>query len=759
MGTEVSSSLQRQDFHSAFTSLKEMVQMLKFEKEPHRRQRLSRALDACFQRVAFASFACAQNRQQLSSSNWSRVRLGEAAINLQLSAESALNYPYNLVPKRTFLQALKALATLEAKNDESQDSNDEKFWLNSSGRGTLALSPAGAAFRILQRLITGIGVRTHQSKAFIMEHDFSLVMNAYVNDGRMDMADRVAALQERTPHAPPLSAVAYSILLKGHGRRGDAERVRRIVRKAEMNNVRPDTVMMNSLLDAYVSCKAMNDARNVFQSMTIARSTDSPHFTWFPRPTSRTYNIYLKGLANEGLWEEALRLSENMKASRLWDPVTTNTLVHAAVVKADYDRAEAILAEHTIPAVPGQTDHLNVEAYTELIDAYAKNSRLQNAIALFQTMRQRGVELNEITFTCLIAGFGRSKQVDQARKMIAYMPKVGIQPTCATYSALITALLSCTNVQDAENDPRKLVHVCDADVDNAVRVLSDMIHANVRPRPATVSIIVRALGQCSPSRVREATLLVTNLERDNIIPRGNVKVMTALMQVRGVAGDAIGCVEAFRAIHKMDLAAVNSFLDACCRCGRYRLAFDTFDYYFRRETSREAKRNLTPDVISYSILVSASLKHANADSIRRAQSFYDEMKSKYSTMPDNTMVDTILKSFVRLGRTRTLTKEESLFAVRVLRDAANLSWNKGQLERRKRAVGALVGTNVRGLLLLRDENEDDLFKRKGWNKVDSSFRIWGPSLENAGEPQSKKVVDRFLESKGWNDVDSGFRIL
>jgi pentatricopeptide repeat protein len=590
-------------------------------------------------------------------------------------------------------------------------------------------------------------------------------MNAYANDGRMVKANRVAVLQERTPHAPPLSAVAYSILFKGHGRRRDTGEVRRIARKAEIDNVRTDVVMMNSLLDAFVNCKSMNDARRIFQSMTSARSIVSPQITVrsFPRANGRTYNIFLKGLANEGLLDEALRFSNDMKASGLWDPVTTNTLVHAAIVSADYDRAEAILFEHTVSPAPGRNDHVNVEAYTELIDAYAKSSRLKQAVALFQAMKQRGVEPNEITFTCLIAGFGQSKQVDRARKMIAYMSSVGIEPTRSVYSALITALLSCTKLQDAEDgprsfDPRCLVQASDADVDNALRVLRDMIQANLRPSPAIISIIVRALGQCSPSRVREATLLVTNLERDNLIARGSVKVLTALIQAHGVAGDALACVEAFRSIPRMDLVAVNSFLDASCRCGRDRLAFDTFDYYFRTKARGGAKPKLTPDVISYSILVAASLNKANADSIRRAQSLYDDMKSKHSMMPDNTMVDTILKSFIRIGRARTLTKQESLFAVRVLRDAEKLFWDEGQLERRKRAVRALLGTNKRGLLLSRDENVDDLFQRKGWNKVDSSFRLWGAAHDKADERQSNKV-DRFLESKGWNDVDSGFRII
>eukprot|EP00957_Ditylum_brightwellii_P087661 6675150-Ditylum_brightwellii.AAC.1 len=57
-----------------------------------------------------------------------------------------------------------------------------------------------------------------------------------------------------------------------------------------------------------------------------------------------------------------------------------------------------------------------------------------------------------------------------------------------------------------------------------------------------------------------------------------------------------------------------------------------------------------------------------------------------------------------------------------------------------------------------DADLDPLFQKKGWNKVDSGFRLWGGGLnENRQKTRNKSHkgdVDEFLESKGWNDVDS-----
>eukprot|EP00978_Attheya_sp_CCMP212_P025502 scaffold82154_cov54-Attheya_sp.AAC.4 len=109
------------------------------------------------------------------------------------------------------------------------------------------------------------------------------------------------------------------------------------------------------------------------------------------------------------------------------------------------------------------------------------------------------------------------------------------------------------------------------------------------------------------------------------------------------------------------------------------------------------------------------------------------------------------------------------FTIEVLRDAEKLDWEAGQFETRNRAVrGVLVGrmsevwkenADDYGMGLSNDNEEDQLFKKKGWNKVDSGFRLWGGGNDVNKQSRKSEAVDDFLKSKGWNDVDSGFRII
>jgi pentatricopeptide repeat protein len=674
--------------------------------------------------------------------------LAVKALQLQWDTASFLNYPYDLVPKRTLLQALKALTL-------------------STGRRKDVTNPGctDAAYRILQRLVTNRGVRTRAKT--IMEADFNMVLNAFCKEGRMEMAHRVMALQERVEHAPPLSPVAYSILLKGLGRLGDVKQIASALQHAHRNQVVPDIIMMNTLIDTYVECDDLEAAKNMLEQLTQGDAANTGVFagTELPRPNSHTYNTLLKGFANnKSLLTDALALGEDMRVLNLWDHVTTNTLVHAALVVNDFCVAEQLLKEHTAQQSTTGQQHPNVEAYTELLDAYAKEGNLEMAVATLKTMRERGVEPNEITYTCLVAGMGRSKKIKQALQMLDFMGLNGVRPSCITYNALISGIVHVDSKQDSSIGSADSL---DAYIDQTLVVLGKMAKAGVQPNEVTVATLVYALGRCSPPRVDAAKLLFAKLSRKGIISACNLKVVTALIQTCGAGGDIDGALEAFGRLQKPDVVAVNAFLDTCCRTNSDKLAFKTFDIHFRQKADYFA---LTPDVKSYSVLISSLLRKGTLGTISRASKLYNEMRVKFQVTPDTILVDMIIKAMVKFGKTRSLTRKEVLFVAIVLQDAEQIEWAEGQLKRRKRAIRAVLAEKLRNVwntneslhdLLHSDEDSPgELFARKGWNLVDSGFRIIGGSERLTPKGRRQGVdVDPFLESKGWNDVDSGFRII
>jgi pentatricopeptide repeat protein len=628
--------LKHKNFSGALQTIKDMVSCIDTVKENGdaggAHIDMSAVVDESIQ--AFTALAFAQPFR--GSSAGGRISHGLEAIHLQLSSSTLLAPPFNTMPRSTFVNALKALTGVITNNSGQYSFPGRSF------------QPIDAAFRILQRLVTGRGVR-HQALN-ISERDFNMVLNAVCHIGRMDMAHKIVALQERTAHAPPLSPVAYSILLKGYGRLHDLQNVQMILSHAGMNGVKPDTVMLNSVIDAFVNCDDLETAHDIFHYMkdpgykgrelSKYSSLLVSHAT--PPPNRRTFNTILKGLARKGETETAMKLSREMEKNRLWDDVTTNTLVSAAVKANDFDLAEGILANCTavLDSKSKHMRHPNVEAYTELLDGYAKASNLDKALGILRLMFQRGVEPNEYTYTCIIAGLARAKKVDQAHKMLQFMESKNIQPRTVTYNAFISGLVAPAQpnsspdhfqASDLARESESLAPY----VSEAIKLLRRMMKAGVRPNSVTTSVLVNGLGRCDPPRLGEAKALVTKLRNDGIVVADDERIATAMVQTCGLGNDLNGALQNFRQMNKPDLVAVNAFLDACCRCDHVKLAFDTFGHFF----GDRSNGNIAPDVITYSILITALLKIATPSAMQRTRELYTEMKRKRDIMPDKVLVD------------------------------------------------------------------------------------------------------------------------
>ena len=116
-----------------------------------------------------------------------------------------------------------------------------------------------------------------------------------------------------------------------------------------------------------------------------------------------------------------------------------------------------------------------------------------------------------------------------------------------------------------------------------------------------------------------------------------------------------------------------------------------------------------------------------------------------------------------------IEEDDIRFLLLVLRDGSLLEeWEPGQYAKRKRAVRAVLVSSPRFRDIARrddfasgivseEQPVDPLFRKKGWNSIDSGFSLWGARGEMEAD-EGQQPVDSFLASKGWNDIDSGFRL-
>jgi len=777
------------------------------------RKEISEATDEAFQAFYARAFAPMSpnggngNRNKFRKRNsWHRVALGIELLQLQVGSSDVLAAPYHNLPRGVVVQALAAVTRLQ----ERCQRDNRNYYSDMIDDGTF-IHP-DTAFRLLQRLVTGVGVRnSHRSKHFVnsknkkkrvaaplYEVDFNRVLNIYSTTGKMDMAHRVIALQERTPHAPSLSPVTYSILVKGYGKLCDAENIDMLLRHAAMtddseNCMKPDTIFFNSLMDAYINCRQLHKAETILMAMvlnnkfingaihrnftvrdlsTIKNSffTFEPHVC--PSPNLRSYNILLKGYAKYGYLDDALNLADELKilgslsgnSELWWDHVTTNTLVQTAVVARDFKVANDILDKHTLSQERRRDqrghDHPNADAYTTLMDGYAKNGQLKQALNLLKCMKNRNMEPNEYHYSCLIGSLAHERKIKHAEKMLAHVQSTGAidrKHQRAIYNAYISGLVK----QNKRKDANTAGGDQDRYVDKALLTLREMIDQRIMPDVNTVAIILDGFGHCLRPRMKEALTLVEKLETQKIIPANHIRVTTALIRVFSSSNNLDGAIACFRRISHPDVAAVNALIDAAVRTGNDKVAIETFGRYFHGEIPRAV-----PDVVSFSTLIGAYLKKGTFDGSRAARELYQEMRYQRRILPDKGLVDIVVKGIVETSRACGVQASDARFVAGVLRDAEMLDWEQGQLDRRKIVVASAMKKHVENAWEEEAElyglwkgdrsskqSDDNMFERHGWNEVDSGFTLWG-----SGKKDKNKDPDDFLQSKGWNGMDSGFRL-
>ena len=563
----------------------------------------------------------------------------------------ALVSPYNTIPKSTWINALRALHNLQVSNFSSFRQMDNSW----------EKRRADASFSVIKRLIAGKGIRhwtNTNHDAYLEERDFSCVLKAFVDIHHMEMAHRVMALQERTKTAPPLSSVPYSIMIKAYGRDGDATNVERVWKRAIRSlehNV--DVILCNSAMDAFINCQQLSKAQHIFTSMMASTTNTERARRQFPVPNIRTFNTLLKGYAKEGLYEDARKLFQQIEEKGIkYDHITINTLVSAAVKSNSFRQAEEILANTTttITTTSNQTQsnthqrHPNVEAYTELLDGYAKVGMINQALHTLKVMRQRGVQPNDYTYSSILQALAKFGKIPQAKKMLQYMEYSDhIKPTVVTYNALLTGLLThgIDNEQEIirRNNLGSTTLTMDQREEEAFELLNKMTSSGIIPNAVTVATLVNFLTLCcEPARMDEAEALISQLEKTgkNRSPYSvDKRISTVLIQAYAKSKDLLSATRTFSQIQHPDVVALNAYIDTCCKCGKMKTALKTFQIYCA--SKQQQHRKIAPDVITYTVIISALLDYKdNLKAGQKARELYWELKNIEGKLPDTGLVDT-----------------------------------------------------------------------------------------------------------------------
>lgn len=383
------------------------------------------------------------------------------------------------------------------------------------------------------------------------EHVFALVLNACSDRGRMDLAARTLAMMNRV-RIPMTSgeagrieptALTYSILIKGYGRQGAVDAVEQVLDKMRRLHVEPDTVLLNTAVDAFVRCGRLSSARAVVSAMhrqataaarvfgcaafaaadetilEVERTDKERRQLVKIAPDTRTYNTLIKGVgaaaalrsADGGemlkqvfaLQKEMTELAATTGAHCAPNSVTINSMIDACVRAGSVQRALQLISE--------------TEAAVDALDQVAppgsemggggrrrKQQKYKRRRRGSGNSARVGLGVGVEGYTTVIAALADSDTngggVEAAMQLLKHAEARGVVFNEVTYTALLSAYARAPGMLA---EARELFHLMDTS--------PELRHA--RPNAVTYNAMIHAV--CTNFMAGQREGLLKNKEKDH----------------------------------------------------------------------------------------------------------------------------------------------------------------------------------------------------------------------------------------------------
>ncbi|XP_063940582.1 pentatricopeptide repeat-containing protein At1g63130, mitochondrial-like [Daucus carota subsp. sativus] len=150
----------------------------------------------------------------------------------------------------------------------------------------------------------------------------------------------------------------------------------------------------------------------------------------------------------------------------------------------------------------------NVVTYSSLMDGYCLRGEVDKALAVFESMKRKGILPNTFSYNILINGYCKKFKVDIAIDLFQQMPSEGLTPTIETYSTILQGFFHVGRHVEA----RKFF-------------MEKMINQGVELNNVTCGILLH--GLCQNCYVFEALSFFQILESSGLV--ADIQVYTILI--------------------------------------------------------------------------------------------------------------------------------------------------------------------------------------------------------------------------------------
>lgn len=391
------------------------------------------------------------------------------------------------------------------------------------------------------------------------------------------------------------------------------------------NDFSSSTFLLNALLNMYVKCGSLVDARQVFDKMH-----NQDMFTW---------TIMLAGYAKLGNPKEAYQIYELMRQKGvILDRITFTTVLNVCATLRSLEKGRKVHSDIIKAGVSLDTILENT-----LVDMYGKCGSIRDGYEVFYNMAERTV----VSWNVMIAGAAQNGYSEAAFDFFKEMQEGGMKPDTVTYMSVLNACPTLEQGKLLHSDIVKAGYELDIRVGTALvdmyakcGSLEDALQVFNNLPQRNVVLWTCMIGAYAQHGEHEKALrLYEQLQNDNVVPDKLLyttifNVCASLQDLQkgrqvlddminhGIGSDIIidntlvdmyakcGSVEEarkfFNNMVKRDVVSYTARIGGCVQHGHYEEAFEVF--------AGMERENVEPNAITFRTLIEACA--ASGDLIR-----------------------------------------------------------------------------------------------------------------------------------------------
>ncbi|KAJ7562637.1 hypothetical protein O6H91_03G078200 [Diphasiastrum complanatum] len=443
------------------------------------------------------------------------------------------------------------------------------------------------------------------------------IVSKLCQEGRLIEALHMVELMLQQNIQAPIDA--YVALLKACARRKALVEGKQVHALLVQSGRDSDVFLGSTLLDMYAKCGSVVDALKVFNMM--------------PEHTVFSWTALMSAYAEHGQCEEAINLFQRMQRTGIAPDKVSFVVVikacgriaaleegkeiHSHIIKSGFE-SDVVVGSSLVGmyakcgcledacAVFNKMNERDAVSWNVMITGYAQQGFGKKALALYEQMKQEGVQPDIITYVVLLNACGRIAALEQGERLHSYIIRSGFESAVIVGSALVDMYAKCGHIGLAR------------------QVFNKMQEPNVLSWNAMIA------GYAEHGLGKEALALY-----EQMIQQGaQANDVTFVVLLKACA--SIVALEQGQQLHShinesgfgLDVIVSSALIDMYAKCGSIEHACQVFDNMSER------------DVVSWSVMIGG---YAQQGLGKEALGLYEQMK-QLDVQPDNVLYVVLLNA-------------------------------------------------------------------------------------------------------------------